>query len=148
MRISLSHHQKIGYAGAHHQIPLNPCNKIHDARSQLPQPRKLLVIETLVAQYKTPFYDKASSYTSVLTGSHYTEELLSSNNHQRILGVFRNMPLATFLALRDWCITTTSNRRGMSVEEQLAILLKIVGENASNPADTLRWNELVQSESG
>ena len=29
-------------------------------------------------------------------------------------------------------ITTTSNRRGMSVEGQLAIFLKIVGENTSN----------------
>jgi len=29
-------------------------------------------------------------------------------------------------------ITTVSNRRGMSVEEPLAIFLKIIGENASN----------------
>ena len=96
-------------------------------------PEKLLTIATLVAQYETRLYDKTPSHTSVLTGSHYVEELLSSKNHQRILDVFR-MPLATFLALRDWCIDHDylQPTRYMSVEEQLAIFLKIVGENASN----------------
>lgn len=96
-------------------------------------PEKLLAIATLVAQYETPFYDKTPSHTSVLTGSRYVEELLSSKNHQRILDVLR-MPLATFLALRDWCIDHDylQTTRSMSVEEQLAIFLKIVGENASN----------------
>ena len=85
-------------------------------------PEKLLAIATLVAQYKTPFI--TPSHTSVLTGSHYVEELLSSKNHQRILDVFR-MPLATFLALRDWCIDHNylQPTRSMSVEEQLAIFL-------------------------
>jgi len=96
-------------------------------------PEKLLAIATLVGQYETPFYDKTPSHTSVLTGSHYVEELLSSKNHQRIFDVLR-MPLATFLALRDWCIDHDylQPTRHMSVEEQLAIFLKIVGENATN----------------
>ena len=96
-------------------------------------PEKLPAIATLVAQYKTPFYDKTPSHTFVLTDSHYVEELISSKNHQRILNIFR-IPLATFLALRDWCIDRDylQPTRYMSVEEQLAIFLKIVSENASN----------------
>ena len=96
-------------------------------------PEKLLALATLVTQYKTPFYDKTPSHTSVLTDSRDVEELLSSKNHQRILDVFR-IPLATFLALRDRCIDHNylQPKRYMSVEEQPAIFLKIVSENASN----------------
>ena len=91
-------------------------------------PEKLLAVATLVAQQKTPFYDKAPSHTS-----HNVEELLSSKNHQRTLDVFCG-PLVTFLAVRDWCIDHDylQPTRYMSVEEQLAIFLKFVGGNASN----------------
>ena len=121
------------YAGVHHQIPLNPCNNIHNDRFRPPLPRKSLAIATLVGQYETPFYDKTPSHTSVLLAPRYVEELLSSKNHQRILDVFR-MPLAIFLALRDWYVDHDylQPTRYMSVEEPLAIFLKIIGENASN----------------
>jgi len=44
------------------------------------------------------------------------------------------MPLPTFFTLRDWCIEHDylHPTRHILVEEQLAIFLKIVGENASN----------------
>jgi len=44
------------------------------------------------------------------------------------------MPLAIFLALRDWYVDHDylQPTRYMSVEEPLAIFLKIIGENASN----------------
>jgi len=50
-----------------------------------------------------------------------------------ILDVFC-MPLATFLALRDWCIDhdCLQPTRYMSVEEPPVISLKIAGESASN----------------
>jgi len=73
-----------------------------------------------------------------LTGSRYVEELLSSKNHQRIL--------ATFLALRDWCIEHEylQPTRYVSVEEQLAIFLKIVGENMSNRMAQERFQQSSQ----
>ena len=111
-------------------------------------PEKLLAIATLVGQYETPFYAKTPSHTSVLTGSHYVEELLSSKNHQRILDVFL-MPLATFLALRDWCIDHDylQPTQSVSVEEQLAIFLRIVGENASNRMTQNDFNDAAPNQS-
>ena len=93
---------------------------IHNGRFRPPPPRKLLAIATVVGQYETPFYDKTPSHTSVLTGSPLVivmwKNFYPPKNHQRILDVFR-MPLAIFLALRDWCVDhdylVTSNRCGI-----------------------------------
>jgi len=97
-------------------------------------PQTLLNIAVLVAQHEASlWHDRTPSHISVLTGSQYVEELLSSRNPTRIFDVLR-MPLPTFLTLRDWCIEHDYLRPTLhiSVEEQLAIFLKIVGENASN----------------
>ena len=63
----------------------------------------------------------------------YHRQLLSSGNPMRIFD-------ATFyiFTLREWCIEhdCLQPTRHISVEEQLAIFLKIVGENASNGTGT------------
>jgi len=97
-------------------------------------PQTLLNIAVLVSQHEASlWHDRTPAHSSVLTGSQYVNELLSSGNPTRIFDVLR-MPLPTFFALRDWCIEHDylQPTQHISVEEQLAIFLKIVGENTSN----------------
>lgn len=77
--------------------------------------------------------------TSPLTGRQYIDELLASQNSERIRQVLR-MPQPTFHKLCAWfrnhgyLSTTTTNACGVSisVEEQVAMFIKVVAENASN----------------
>jgi len=67
-------------------------------------PQTLLNIAVLVAQHEASLrHDMTPSHSSVLTGSQYVDELLSSGNPTHIYDVLR-MPLPTFFTLRDWCI--------------------------------------------
>lgn len=74
-----------------------------------------------------------------MTGQSYIEKILNYPNPERIRQVFR-MPKETFLALCKWTTDrnllsptrATLSFPGISVEEQIAIFLKVVSENASN----------------
>jgi len=95
-------------------------------------PQTLLDIAVLVAQHEASlWHDRTPSHSSVLTGSQYVGERLSSGNPTRIFDVLR-MPLSTFFTLREWRIEHDYLQPTRHIsEEQLAIFL-IVGENASN----------------
>lgn len=68
-----------------------------------------------------------------LPGHDYINELLESDNHERIHQVFR-MKHSTFIALRDWLIANTmlKSSKAVTVEEKLAMFLFIVSRPASN----------------
>jgi hypothetical protein len=67
-----------------------------------------------------------------LPGGVYIQELLDSDNQERIKQVLR-MTKPTFFALRDWLVNHTELRKGdMTVEEKLAIFLHITSRPASN----------------
>lgn len=67
-----------------------------------------------------------------LPGGVYIQELLDSDNQERIKQVLR-MTKPTFFALRDWLVHHTELRKGdMTVEEKLAIFLHITSRPASN----------------
>jgi hypothetical protein len=104
-----------------------------DSTTPFLSPARLLAVAALVAQHENTLYDKTPYHTSKLAGKQYVDDLLSSGNSQRVIDVLR-MPLETFFTLRDWCIEHDHLQptRHISVEEQLVIFLKIVGENASN----------------
>jgi hypothetical protein len=73
--------------------------------------------------------------TSILTGDAYVKELLAETvNRRREFEVLR-MPSSSFVQLAKWCVqqgVLCRSRKGVTVEEQLAIFLYIVGHNSSN----------------
>lgn len=105
-------------------------------------PEVLLAIAVLVGACEASRYEKPSPETSPLFGSEYVDELLSceEDDDPQVLDAFR-MPLSTFLALRDWCVEHghLQATRYMSVDEQLAIFLCVVGENTTNRAAQERF---------
>ena len=96
-------------------------------------PQSLLAITEAIATWQLDRLEKIPYYTSCLSGAEYTSEVIGSMNDRRVHDVLR-MPLATFEALVEWVkknrLLTAS--QDVSIEEQLAIFLKIVGEEASN----------------
>jgi hypothetical protein len=105
-------------------------------------PEILLTIATLVAQYETPFFfDKTPSHTSVLTGSRYVQELLSSKKPSTYSRCHFRMPLfwPHFSLFETGVSNTTTSLQtdavyvcGRAACDISQKKKKIVGENASN----------------
>jgi hypothetical protein len=96
-------------------------------------PDLLLALADVVEKYYDAYYNKRPCRTSSLSGAAYVTELLTCGNNRRIKEVLR-MRLPTFLKLCNWFKEhgLLSDERYVSVEEQVAIFLHIVGENRSN----------------
>lgn len=90
-------------------------------------------IAEAVGIYEAMHTEKNPYHTSTLSGKAYIEDIISSKNPRQIQDLFC-MPKATFEKLSDWMKRNNSlqETRFVSVEEQLAIFMKIVGEKASN----------------
>jgi len=70
-------------------------------------------------------------YTSSRTGNRYTEEILWAHP-RRVIDLIR-MPITTLLDLRDWVVDRAllESTRVISIEEQLIMLLWIIGRGAT-----------------
>lgn len=100
--------------------------------SSLLNPQTLCQLALTIAKYESSLLNKNPRIPSQ-TGDAYLKEVLACGNHNRIQHVLR-MPLSTFEHLSKWMherkILISGKR--VSVEEQLAIFLSIVGKNWSN----------------
>ena len=87
---------------------------------------------TIVGAYGCLYLEKRPCRISQLSGDVYIRELLTSNE-QRILEVFR-MPKNTFLELCDWMrgYRGLKAAQKVTVEEQVAIFLAVVGHGSTN----------------
>ena len=106
--------------------PMPPTN------TALFSPSQLCQIGQLVGTYASVHFDREPCRTCPLSGKEYIAELLTSNP-RRIHEVLR-MPKDTFLELGNWLGQNAglANSRKMSVEQQLAMFLAIVGHRCSN----------------
>jgi len=95
-------------------------------------PIMLCNIGLMVGIYASSQFDKEPCRTSPLSGREYVAELLTSNE-RRIYEVFR-MPKGTFLDLCDWMVMHAGlhETKKISIEEQLAMFLAIVGHHSTN----------------
>ena len=96
-------------------------------------PQSLLAMTEAIAVWQLDQLEKIPYHTSRLSGAEYTTEVIESRNDRRVHDVLR-MPLSTFKALVEWVMEKglLASSKNVSIEEQLAIFLKIVGEGASN----------------
>jgi hypothetical protein len=96
-------------------------------------PEALLTIAGAVEKYYGMYYDKTPCRTSALGGASYMSEIVSTKNLRRAHEVLR-MPLSTFTKLCAWFREQglLQDEKVVSVEEQVAIFMDIVGKKASN----------------
>lgn len=83
--------------------------------------------------HELSYFDKIPAHLSPSTGSSYVQDIIECGNPARIHHFFR-MPLSTFQQLCDWMTQNNLLKpaRYITVEEQLAIFLNIVGKSISN----------------
>jgi len=88
--------------------------------------------DAIVGAYGCLYMEKRPWRTSPLSGDVYIRELLTSNE-QRILEVFQ-MPKNPFLELCDWMRGYGGLKavKKVTVEEQVAIFLAVVGHGSTN----------------
>ena len=93
---------------------------------------QLCQLGTIVGAYGCLYLEKRPCRTSPLSGDMYIKELLTSNEW-RILEVFR-MPKEIFLGLCDWMrgYGWLKATKKVTVEEQVAIFLAVVGHSSTN----------------
>lgn len=93
---------------------------------------QLCELETIVGAHGCLNLDKRPCRTSPQSGDMYIQELLTSNE-PRILEVFQ-MPKDTFLGLCDWMkeYGRLKEAKKVTVEEQVAIFLAVVGHGSTN----------------
>ena len=86
-----------------------------------------------IAVWQLDQLEKIPYHTSRLSWAEYTTEVIESINNHRVHDVLR-MPLSAFNALVEWVMEKglLVSSKNVSIEEQLAIFLKIVEEEASN----------------
>lgn len=100
----------------------------------LSSPQNLLLIASAIGTiYECLHVEKSPRNVSKLTGVDYIHEILHSGNPITIKNTLR-MPICTFQKLCEWAIAREllRPRKTISVEEQVAIFMKIVDEGASN----------------
>jgi hypothetical protein len=93
-----------------------------------------LQVLTAGCAYHELYLNKKPCRTSRLPGKDYVEELLSSDTNSNRVREFLRMPRETFLDLCDWASKTglLKDDRHISIQEQLAMFMQIVGCNKSN----------------
>jgi hypothetical protein len=101
-------------------------------------PEVLLCIANEVEKYFNAYCNKTPCQTSSLSSASYMTELLSCGNNHRIKEVLW-MRLSTCHELCNWFKEREllADERHVSVEEQVAIFLQIVGENKSREKKSL-----------
>jgi hypothetical protein len=102
------------------------------SQQTLLSPDHLITIASVVGGYASIYIEKNPCRTSPLSGKEYIQELLTS--HPRRISEVLRMPLDTFLSLCTWLksrdlLKASTN---VTIEEQIAIFMYIVGQNASN----------------
>ena len=92
----------------------------------------LCMLGLIIGSYAGLHFDKEACRTSPLSGKEYIAELLTSNE-RRIHEVLR-MPKSTFLDLGRWLVLNSGlgESQKMSVDQQLAMFLAIVGHRCTN----------------
>jgi len=106
--------------------PANNCS-LHEAIIQ-----RCIQIAISKAIFINFFLSRQYVHTSCRTGRRYTDEILRA--HPRCVMKLVQMPIITFLDLRDWIEQRglLSSTRHISVVEQLIMFLWIVGHEPSN----------------
>ena len=89
-------------------------------------------LDLIIGSYADLYLDKEAYRTSPLSRKEYITKLLTSN--ERYIHEVLLMPKSTFLNLGNWLVLNSrlGKSQKMSVYQQLAMLLAIVGHRCTN----------------